>query len=107
MPRIRRTADKLWPIVIMQDRHFGDYSKGGPWFAIAHATTPVEDFDIEPTRAGFCLEHGPNGDDDEAIAFWKDQPDWISCGATASSAVENLVLKTTDFGFHEGKRRDQ
>lgn len=85
--------DKLYPIVVIQDRYHGLYS-GGEWFAIARADTPFYDVgDLDPTRASYCLESGPNGDDEEAVAFWAAKPDWVAAGSTPQAALNALAVK--------------
>lgn len=83
-------AERLWPVVVMQDRYGGLYS-GGYWLAIAEADTPHDSFLLDPTRAGYCLEAGPNGDDAEAVIFWSDRPDWIAAADSPDEAVAALV----------------
>lgn len=87
------SADKLYPIVVIQDRHHGTYS-GGLWFAVAMADAPFFHFEIEPTRCGFCLEDGPNHEDDGvARAFWAHVPEWVAAGNTPEAALQALLEK--------------
>lgn len=85
----RPDPDRLFPVVIVADRYSGLYSKGA-WMAIARADTPFGEIDLEPTRVSFCLEEGPNGTDDEAVAFWLTSPPWIAVGDTPQEAMEKL-----------------
>lgn len=84
--------DHIFPVVIVADRYAGLYS-GAPWFAIAQADTPFHEVgDLDPTRAGFCLEEGPNDpDDSEAQAFWAKPPYWIAAGHSPQAAMEALL----------------
>lgn len=82
-------TDRLFPVVLAQDRYFGLYS-GGLWLAIARADTPFGEIDPDPTRIMFCLDEGPNGTDEEAVAFWKKPPTWIAAGDTPQAALEKL-----------------
>lgn len=84
-------AEHLYPVVVIQDRFGGLYS-GGNWLAIAEADTPHDSFLLDPTRAGYCLEHGPNSDDDaEAMIFWRNRPEWIASADTPDKAVAALI----------------
>lgn len=85
--------DSLFPIVVVQDRYFGLYS-GGAWFAIANADTPFGPTDPEPTRIAYCIDEGPNGTDEEAVAFWSDPPKWVAVGVDAETALRALILRT-------------
>lgn len=85
----RPDPDRLFPVAIVADRYAGLYSRGA-WLAIARADTPFGDIDPDPTRVTFCLEEGPNGTDDEAIAFWMVSPEWIAVGDTPQEAMEKL-----------------
>lgn len=82
--------DKIFPVVVAQDRYFGLYNGGFLWFAIAIADRPYGEIDMEPTRIAFCLEEGPNGTDEEAKAFWACAPRWIAAGDSPNAAVEKL-----------------
>ena len=84
--------DRAYPVAIIQDRYFGLYS-GGLWFAIAMADAPWGPVDPEPSRAQFCLDEGPNGTDEEAVAFWRSKPSWIAVGNTPGEAVERLTAR--------------
>jgi hypothetical protein len=80
----------LFPIVILQDRYGGSYSKGA-WLAIACAdepelTTPAGILN----RAEFCLSAGPFDGDIEAREFWDKPPPWIAVGNTPDGALANL-----------------
>lgn len=81
--------DRLFPVVVTQDRYFGLYS-GGLWLAIAMADTPFGNIDDEPSRITFCLEEGPGGADDEAQLFWGCAPAWIAAADTPEAALEKL-----------------
>jgi hypothetical protein len=85
-------ADLHYPVAIVQDRYYGDFS-GGAWWAIALCDTPFFDVDFDPTRIGFCIDNGPNGAREEARLFWLNAPDWIAAGNTPHAAVKALMEK--------------
>lgn len=92
MSERQAVIDRLFPVVVMPDRYHGLYS-GGEWMAISMATVPAQPGEMEPTRAAFCLEEGPNGDDEEAVRFWKGRPYWIGTGKTPEDAIDALVMQ--------------
>lgn len=82
--------DLAHPVVLVQDKFDGAYSKG-LWIAIAMADAPVSPLDIDRTRAAFILEEGPNGTDEEALKFWTSPPDWVAAGQTPETAIYALL----------------
>jgi hypothetical protein len=75
-----------YPIAIIEDRYTGVYSKGA-WLAIANADEPMPG--CSSSRLSFCLAEGPHGDDAEAMAFWRNPPDWIAVGSTPDKALQD------------------
>jgi hypothetical protein len=81
--------NELYPVVVIQDRYGGVYSKG-EWLAISEADRRD---DQRYARAMEMLEGGPSGSDTDAMAFWMSPPDWIAVGPTPDEAVRKLVEK--------------
>jgi hypothetical protein len=77
-----------WPVVILQDRYGGTYSRG-KWLALASA----DGLENGAYRIVRCLEAGPFGDDTEAIAFWAEPPHWIAVGDTPDQALHALYAR--------------
>lgn len=76
-----------YPIVVIQDRYSGVYSRG-QWIAIASAQEPEG---ADYVRL-FLDHHGPWGDDGDAIDFWYRHADTpgIAVGATPDEAITAL-----------------
>ena len=77
----------LHPIVVVQDRYGGVYSRG-PWVAIAAA----DELDNGAYRIVRVLEDG-NGPDTDAADFWADPPSWTAVGASPDEAIGALIAK--------------
>lgn len=74
------SIDKLYPVTIIMDRHFGSYS-GGKWVAL---NLDAEDsYRLLP------------GDDVDCMNFWENEinSDSIGVGETPQLAYENLQKK--------------
>lgn len=79
------------PIAIIEDRYGGAYS-GGEWLAISQAYIEHSN---KTTRASYCLQDGPSGDDVSAMNFWSDKPDWITAGSSPDKALAELRERPT------------
>jgi hypothetical protein len=81
---------RCWhPVAIIEDRYGGIHC-GGAWIAVANADRLHEG----RMRADFVLSTecgGPHASDPEAMAFWREPPDWLAVGATPQEALDNLV----------------
>ena len=72
----------VWPVVVIQDRYGGTYSRG-LWLALQNA-------DERRMRDVF---DGPHGDDCDAMEFWMEPPAWIAVGPTPNEAIKALLAK--------------
>jgi hypothetical protein len=77
-----------FPIVILEDRYNGVYSKGR-WIAISEG----DRLENGAYRIIRCLEDGPHGDDTDAALFWGSPPSWLAVGDTPDEALNNLLAK--------------
>ncbi len=85
----------LFPIVVIEDRYNGTYSRGR-WIAIACA----DKLENGAYRVVRVMEGGPHGSDPEAREFWDDPPEWVAVGNTPDEAVANL-LKPVEHTYRE------
>jgi hypothetical protein len=87
------TETHIHPVAILEDRYGGVYSDG-KWLAVSGADT----LDNGCYRIVRMLEHGPHGDDGDAMVFWADPPNWIASGDTPDQALANLMAKLASKG---------
>lgn len=80
-----------FPIVVVQDRYGGAYSRG-KWLAISEA----DRLENGAYRIIRCLENGPHGDDSDAAEFWANPPTWIAVGQTPDEAVHKLQMRALE-----------
>jgi hypothetical protein len=84
MPK-REWPHRHFPICIIEDRYWGTYS-GGEWLAIGNASAAHDGI----TRLQSVTSAGPSGDDDVAMQFWTNPPDWIAAADTPDKALKKL-----------------
>ena len=79
-----------YPIMILEDRYNGVYSKG-EWIAIARWDIPAVKT-MQQTRFEKVNECA-NGNDIESSIFWSDPPEWVAVGDRPHHALFNLQTR--------------